>query len=145
MSHDVFISHSSLDKLAADAVCHGLEAKGIRCWIAPRDQVAGRAYGQQITSAIETAQVMVLVFSDHVNNSQAVLNEINIAAGANVTIVPFRLAKVKRQVQAIGSCGNLAAVVGRCHVQAHVQAPWKKLGFTCYWELNTSDPTSLFD
>ena len=94
MSHDVFISHSSLDKLAADAVCHGLEAKGIRCWIAPRDQVAGRAYGQQITSAIETAQVMVLVFSDHVNNSQAVLNEINIAAGANVTIVPFRLAKV---------------------------------------------------
>jgi len=94
LSHDVFVSHSSLDKLAADAVCHGLEAKGIRCWIAPRDQVAGRAYGQQITSAIETAQVMVLVFSDHVNNSQAVLNEINIAVGANVTIVPFRIAKV---------------------------------------------------
>src|ERR1700722_14573527 len=93
MSHDVFVSHSSLDKLAADAVCHGLEAKGIRCWIAPRDQVAGRPYGEQITSAIETAQVMVLIFSDNVNNSQAVLNEINIAAGANVTIVPFRLAK----------------------------------------------------
>jgi rhodanese-related sulfurtransferase len=95
LSHDVFISHSSLDKLAADAVCHGLEAKGIRCWIAPRDQVAGRPYGEQITSAIEHAQVIVLVFSDHVNNSQAVLNEINIAAGANVTIVPFRLAKVE--------------------------------------------------
>ncbi|HXQ15986.1 MAG TPA: TIR domain-containing protein [Caulobacteraceae bacterium] len=94
MSHDVFISHSSLDKLAADAVCHGLEAKGIRCWIAPRDQVAGRAYGEQITAAIEHAQVMVLVFSDHVNNSQAVLNEINLAVGANVTIVPFRIAKV---------------------------------------------------
>lgn len=94
MSHDVFISHSSLDKLAADAVCHGLEAKGIRCWIAPRDQVAGRPYGEQITSAIESAQVMVLIFSNNVNNSQAVLNEINIAAGANVTIVPFRLAKV---------------------------------------------------
>ena len=95
MSHDVFISHSSLDKLAADAVCHGLEAKGIRCWIAPRDQVAGRAYGEQITAAIEHAQVMVLVFSDHVNNSQAVLNEINIAAGSNVTIVPFRIAAVE--------------------------------------------------
>lgn len=95
MSHDVFISHSSLDKLAADAVCHGLEAKGIRCWIAPRDQVAGRPYGEQITAAIESAQVMVLVFSDNVNNSQAVLNEINIAAGSNVTIVPFRIAKVE--------------------------------------------------
>jgi rhodanese-related sulfurtransferase len=95
MSHDVFISHSSLDKLAADAICHGLEAKGVRCWIAPRDQVAGRPYGQQITSAIEEAQVMVLVFSDHVNQSQAVLNEINVAAGANVTIVPFRIASVE--------------------------------------------------
>jgi hypothetical protein len=94
LSHDVFVSHSSLDKLAADAVCHGLEAKGIRCWIAPRDQVAGRAYGEQITAAITSAQVMVLVFSDNVNNSQAVLNEINIAVGANVTIVPFRIAKV---------------------------------------------------
>jgi rhodanese-related sulfurtransferase len=95
LSHDVFVSHSSLDKLAADAVCHGLEAKGIRCWIAPRDQVAGRAYGEQITAAIEHAQVMVLVFSDHVNTSQAVLNEINIAAGSNVTIVPFRIAAVE--------------------------------------------------
>ena len=95
MGHDVFISHSSLDKLAADAVCHGLEANGVRCWIAPRDQIAGRPYGQQITSAIETAQVVVLVFSDNVNHSQAVLNEINIAAGANRTIVPFRLAQVE--------------------------------------------------
>lgn len=94
MSYDVFISHSSLDKLAADAVCHGLEAKGIRCWIAPRDQVAGRPYGEQITAAIKSAEVMVLIFTDNVNNSQAVLNEINVAAGSNVTIVPFRLAAV---------------------------------------------------
>jgi rhodanese-related sulfurtransferase len=95
MAHDVFISHSSLDKPAADAVCHGLEAKGIRCWIAPRDQVAGRPYGQQITEAIQSAHVMVLIFSEHVNDSQGVLNEINLAAAANVTIVPFRIASVE--------------------------------------------------
>jgi len=95
MSHDVFISHSSLDKLQADAICHGLEAKGIRCWIAPRDQIAGKPYGEQITEAIETADVMVLVFSENVNRSQAVLNEINIAAGSDVTIVPFRIASVE--------------------------------------------------
>ncbi len=95
MAHDVFISHSTLDKLAADAVCHGLEARGIRCWMAPRDQIAGKPYGQQITEAIRDAQVMVLIFSEHVNNSQAVLNEINLAAAANVTIVPFRIASVE--------------------------------------------------
>jgi hypothetical protein len=123
MSHDVFVSHSSLDKLAADAVCHGLEAKGIRCWIAPRDQVAGRAYGEQITAAITSAQVMVLVFSDNVNNSQAVLNEINIAVGANVTIVPFRIAKVEFNAE-------LNFYLGRMHwldafpppIDAHIDA-----------------------
>ena len=94
MTHDVFISHSTLDKLAADAVCHGLEARGVRCWMAPRDQIAGKAYGQQITEAIRDAQVMVLVFSEHVNDLQAVLNEINLAAAASVTIVPFRIASV---------------------------------------------------
>src|ERR1019366_7153034 len=75
MGHDVFLSYSSLDKLAADVVCHGLEAKGIRCWIAPRDQVAGQPYGEQITAAIQSAQVMVLIFSDNVNKSHAVHNE----------------------------------------------------------------------
>jgi rhodanese-related sulfurtransferase len=94
MSHDVFISYSSLDKLAADAVCHGLEAKGVRCWIAPRDQLAGRPYGEQITESIQAAQVMVLIFSDNVNNSHAVHNEVDLAAAANLTIVPFRITGV---------------------------------------------------
>ena len=89
--HDVFISYSSKDQLAANAVCHGLEARSIKCWMAPRDQMAGRPYGEQITEAIQNAKVMVLVFSDHVNASRAVHNEVDLAAGANVTIVPFRI------------------------------------------------------
>jgi hypothetical protein len=36
MAHDVFISHSSEDKPAADAVCAILEESEVRCWIAPR-------------------------------------------------------------------------------------------------------------
>ena len=34
MTHEVFISHSSLDKPVADAVCAALENIAIRCWIA---------------------------------------------------------------------------------------------------------------
>lgn len=37
MAHDVFISYAQHDKPTADAVCHGLESVGIRCWMAPRD------------------------------------------------------------------------------------------------------------
>jgi hypothetical protein len=45
MAHDVFISYSSHDKPIADAVCAGLEAAKIRCWIAPRDMLPGVPYG----------------------------------------------------------------------------------------------------
>ena len=41
MAHDVFISYSAKDKTTADGVCATLEAKGIRCWIAPRDILPG--------------------------------------------------------------------------------------------------------
>ena len=37
MSHDVFISHSSIDKATSDAMTTALESAGIRCWVAPRD------------------------------------------------------------------------------------------------------------
>ena len=33
----VFISHSSKDRVTADAICAHLESAGINCWIAPRN------------------------------------------------------------------------------------------------------------
>ena len=38
---DIFISYATADKATAEAACAALEAKGIRCWIAPRDVVPG--------------------------------------------------------------------------------------------------------
>jgi hypothetical protein len=52
MAHDVFISHSSKDKLAADAACAVLEGEGIRCWIAPRDITPGAEWSASIIDAI---------------------------------------------------------------------------------------------
>ena len=43
MAHDVFISYPAEDKITADAVCATLEAKEIRCWIAPRDILTAEA------------------------------------------------------------------------------------------------------
>ena len=52
MAHDVFISYSKNDKATADAVCHALEADGIRCWVAPRDVSPGLSWKQSIVDAI---------------------------------------------------------------------------------------------
>ena len=90
MAHDIFISHSSTNKAAADAVCHALESNGIRCWIAPRDVPPGSKFGAEITKGIRDCKVFLLVFSDEVNNSEAVQKEIERATlGFKKPILPF--------------------------------------------------------
>ena len=37
MNHDVFISYNSTDLHIAEAVCHYIEERRLRCFIAPRD------------------------------------------------------------------------------------------------------------
>jgi hypothetical protein len=57
MAYDVFISHSSKDKVMADAICAGLEARGVRCWIAPRDILPGIEWTKSIVDAIANCKV----------------------------------------------------------------------------------------
>ena len=94
MAHDVFISHSSKDKLTADAVCAALEAQGVRCWVAPRDILPGRNWGGSIVEAIKGARVMVLIFSAHANNSEHIKREVERAANRNIPIIPMRIEDV---------------------------------------------------
>ncbi len=94
MAFDVFISYASKDKIVADAVCARLEAAGIRCWIAPRDIVAGTSYGEAIIDAIHGAKVMVLVFSSSSNVSAHIPKEVERAVSNGVAILPFRIEDV---------------------------------------------------
>jgi hypothetical protein len=94
MAHDVFISYSSRDKNTADAVCAALERNRIRCWIASRDVMPGKEWGEEIVQAISNSQIMVLVFSSAANRSQQVLREVERAVNKNVIIVPFRIEDV---------------------------------------------------
>jgi TIR domain len=94
VSFDVFISYASKDKIVADAVCARLEAAGIRCWIAPRDIVAGTSYGEAIIEAIHGAKVMVLVFSSNANASGHIPKEVERAVSSGVAILPFRIEDV---------------------------------------------------
>ena len=73
MANDVFISYSHRDKTIADAVCFKLENRGIRCWYAPRDIVAGEEWASSIVAAIHSCRAMVLLFSDFSNVSKQVL------------------------------------------------------------------------
>src|SRR6187431_1261540 len=91
MAHDVFISHSSNNRPVANAVCAALENAGIRCWIAPRDVMPGRSYSGEITRAIQQSRAFILIFSQHSNNSEQVLREVQLAANSRLHIVQFRI------------------------------------------------------
>ena len=94
MAHDVFISHSSVDKPIADAACAMLESRGIRCWIAPRDILPGTGWGEAIIDGINESKLMVLVFSSNANKSAQITNEVERAVHKGLPIIPFRVENI---------------------------------------------------
>jgi hypothetical protein len=94
MNFDVFISHSSKDKIAADATCAALEAGGIRCWIAPRDVLPGIPYAEAIVDAIAACRLMVVIVSSNANASRQMHREIERAASHGVPILPMRIEEI---------------------------------------------------
>jgi hypothetical protein len=94
MAHDVMISHSHKDKPAADAACAALEARGIRCWIAPRDINPGQDWAASILQAIQDARIMLLVFSRHANQSPQVNREVERAVHSGKVLLPIRIEDV---------------------------------------------------
>ena len=95
MTHDVFISYSSIDKAIADAICASLEHAGIRCWIAPRDILPGDDWPSSISKAIALSRAMVLVFSASSNSSDDVGRELILAANCRLVIIPFKIENVE--------------------------------------------------
>ena len=94
MAADVFISHASEDQTIAAEVCSLLEARGIHCWMAPRDIVAGAKWNESILDAIESAPALVLILSARANASSFVQNEVNTAFSQGKPILTFRVEDV---------------------------------------------------
>lgn len=86
---DVFISYSTKDKAVADDVCSALENSGIKCWIAPRNIQPGTPYARAIINGITSAKILLLVLTPDSNDSEHVINEVDIAFNAKKTIIPF--------------------------------------------------------
>lgn len=88
--YDVFISYSSKDKSVAFTLCEALENEGLICWIAPRNVSTGH-YASSIVKGIESSKVLVLVFSKNSNDSTPVLNELELAMGSKIPLIPIRI------------------------------------------------------
>lgn len=87
----VFVSHASADREWATTIASGLEARGQRCWIAPRDVPAGAAYARVIPQAIRASRAMVVIVSRQTGASEDVLIEITMAKKHGVRRIPVRI------------------------------------------------------
>lgn len=90
----IFISHSSKDHAMAQTICADLESRGFTCWIASRDVGAGDNFQEAIVAAIRSSKVMVLVFSEHANNSTEIKKELALASQNKVAVIPARVEDV---------------------------------------------------
>lgn len=90
-----FISHAKADAKKAQAIAEGLEKRGFKCWIAPRDVKAGRAYGDEIIRGIESAKAFVLVLSKASNDSAFVAREVERAVSKKKPVLAIRIADVE--------------------------------------------------
>jgi TIR domain/TPR repeat len=94
-SFAAFISHAKADAKKAQSIASALEERGLRCWIAPRDVTAGRAYGDEIIRGIGASRNFVLVLSNASNDSAFVAREVERAASKKKPIFAVRIAEVE--------------------------------------------------
>lgn len=90
MNYDVFISYNSADVRVAEAVCHYIEERRLRCFIAPRD-INSSDWAGSITSAIENSKAYVIIVSENSIVSNEVAKEITLATRVSNYIFPFRI------------------------------------------------------
>jgi len=94
MAAPVFVSHSSKDREIVVRLCHGLERRGIKCWVSSRDVAPGENYQEAIVRAIGKARIMILVFTQNANNSDEIKKEISLASQHKLTVIPVRVEDV---------------------------------------------------
>jgi formylglycine-generating enzyme required for sulfatase activity len=90
----VFISFASQDIEIADRFLKGIEAGGIRCWIAHRDIAPGTSYPAEVTGAIQSCAGMLVIITTAANASPHVLREVEMAFNAGKPILPVHLTAV---------------------------------------------------
>jgi hypothetical protein len=90
----LFVSHVAEDRAPALEVVDELERRGVRCWIAPRDVHPGRPFDDEIVDAIEASRAMLLIFSEHCNESDYIRREVTVAGESHKLIIPFRIEDV---------------------------------------------------
>lgn len=135
--HSAFISHASADAELARQLCDRLESQGIKCWIAPRDLIAGNPYAAEIVRGIESTNALILLATPTAISSHNVLNELEQAHRLHKTLLTVMIGKpqVSRQLSYYiarlhwieAASTSMADVADRLAQALQSKAPWEKV------------------
>ena len=89
-----FISYSSKNQAAADAMKKLLEKNNIATWMAPGDIPPASTYAKEINSAIRNCACMVLMLTNDAQNSVWVAKEVERAVHYRKPVLPIQLEQV---------------------------------------------------
>lgn len=101
MPKQVFISHASKDAEEALMLANYLEARGLSCWLAPRDIPKGSEFAEALLDGIDESHIMLVLLTEIANCSQHVVREINHAVDRRKPILPVRIGdfELSRSIQ----------------------------------------------
>lgn len=91
----LFISHHSSTVDTALEVETALAARGVKCWIAPRDVEPGEPFDNAVRAAIERSAAVLLLFCEKSDQSKHVKRELILGDSAGRPIIPLRLESVQ--------------------------------------------------
>jgi TIR domain len=86
-----FVSHASADRQTANRIVAYLEARGVSCWVAPRDLPSGAPFAAEIVQALKHCSKCIVVASAAANASADVENELSVAADFKKPFIPIRI------------------------------------------------------
>jgi len=94
--YSCFISYSTKDQEFAERLHADLQAKGVRCWFAPKDLKIGDKFRDRIEGSIRHHDKLLLVLSDNSIQSPEVEREVQAAferedKSNKVVLFPIRL------------------------------------------------------
>ena len=78
-----------MDAELALAICHGLEKRGLTCWIAPRDVRSEGTYGTEIIRGLRECATFLIVLTAASSESQQVEREAERASHYQKRIIPL--------------------------------------------------------
>lgn len=92
--YDAFISYASQNQNDANELCRYLEEQGLSCWIASRNVRPSRDYAEEIIEGVINSKSLILLLSEHVENSIYVKREVERATSYNRKVFTIRLEDV---------------------------------------------------